>query len=160
MVRKGVFWYPVFKCLCSWLMYVTEGKTLLIISQCVVSSQELKAPWVNSSRTWLLLAIGKSGCKECKWNVRWFNKVKVLQQSLWLPTGAAAATTAIASQYSPEGCCYGKSTFSHGQTVASIPSCCIYLTCHDGDIKKQYIGQPGDSGCEWTRNTLLIGCGG
>lgn len=77
----------------------------------------LNAPWIYTCRTWLLLTIG-----------------------------AAVAGTAM-SQYSRDDCCYGSSSFSHGQTVASVPSCCVYLTCHDGDIRKQYVGQPGDTGC-------------
>ncbi|XP_045109638.1 IgGFc-binding protein-like [Portunus trituberculatus] len=78
---------------------------------------EKKAPWVYSSAACLLLAIG------------------------------AAVVTPAVGQRHRENCCYGKSSFEHGQTVASLPSCCLYLTCHDGDIRERYIGKTGDKGC-------------
>lgn len=45
------------------------------------------------------------------------------------------------------GCCYGRLSFSNGQTVTSLPECCVSLVCVDGIIEPRHFSKPGTSGC-------------
>ncbi|XP_050740363.1 papilin-like isoform X2 [Eriocheir sinensis] len=44
-------------------------------------------------------------------------------------------------------CCYGRTTFLNGQTVTTLPECCVSLVCDNGNIEPRHFSKPGSSGC-------------
>lgn len=66
-----------------------------------------------------------------------------------------AGSTAAQLSYQVDGpgvkCCYGRATFSNGQTVVTLPECCASLVCDNGDIKPRHFGPPGSSGCKYLK---------
>ncbi|XP_050720174.1 mucin-5B-like isoform X2 [Eriocheir sinensis] len=54
---------------------------------------------------------------------------------------------ALAAEARPDDCCYGRKNVAHGETVLTIPSCCVSFSCSDGDIRPSHLGGVGASGC-------------